>query len=216
MNPRYFNLVSTRSQDGDHAALQRWYGDHVAILWCCEDLQSATLLRRERAEGNDADYICCYGFPDEAGFQAFEHGPDRAAAARVIQAGWGREGIAITARNQYVRLWQRRTDPGAPLPARYAMASFRLGAGPWDEVARWLVDQVHVLFETHGVEAVTALRSAQADETGGDVLLFLQTSGELPPWRGWLAGRSDAWGQAPAGVEPRWYWQGQPVMHWQR
>ncbi len=86
MNPSYFNLVSTRSTDGDHVALQRWYSDHVGILWGCDSLLSATLLRRETSEGNEADYICCYGFPDEAGFLVYEHGPARQAA--ITAAGY--------------------------------------------------------------------------------------------------------------------------------
>lgn len=216
MNSRYFNLVSTRSQDGDHVALQRWYNDHIAILWRCDSLQSATLLRRESSEGNEADYICCYGFPDEAGFLSYEHGPARAAAGQVIQTGWGREGIAITERRQYRRLWQRRTDPGTPLPARHGVARFDLGAGPSDEISRWLADQLHVLFTDHGVLAATLMQAAAGGDAGGEVLLFLQTQGELPPWRDWLAGRPAAWGQAPASVTPRWFWQGRPAMHWVR
>lgn len=216
MNPSYFNLVSTRSTDGDHVALQRWYSDHVGILWGCDSLLSATLLRRETSEGNEADYICCYGFPDEAGFLAYEHGPARQAAARVIQDGWGRDGITITERRPYQRVWQRRVDAGAALPPRHAVARFDIGAGPWDEVSRWLVDQVHVLFTRHGLRAATLLRGATASDQGGELLLFLQADGVLPPWREWLNQTQEPWGQAPASVAPGWFWQGQPVMHWSR
>lgn len=216
MNPSYFNLVSSRSLDGDHVALQRWYSDHVGILWRCDSLLGATLLRREAADGHEADYICCYGFPDEAGFLAYEHGPARQAAAQVIQDGWGRQGITITERRPYRRVWQRRVDAGAALPPRHAIASFELGAGPWDSVSRWLVEQVHGLFTRHGVQSATLLRGAAADDAGGELLLFLQAEGELPPWREWLAQAPEAWGQAPASVAPRWFWQGLPVMHWNR
>lgn len=216
MNASYFNLVSTRSQDGDHAALQRWYSDHIGILWRCDALLAATLLRAESADGNEADYICCYGFPDEAGFLSYEHGPARQAAADVIQSGWGRTGIAITERRQYRRVWQRRAVPGSAGSTRHTLASFELGAGAWDEVSRWLVDQLHVMFTARGLQAATALRGASADDQGGELLLVLESDTELPPWREWLTQAPEPWGRAPAQVQPRWGWSGHAAQHWMR
>ena len=80
MTSAYLNLVFTRSVDGDHAAMQRWYNDHIGILWRCESLQRATLYRRDADVAHEADYICCYAFPDEAGFLRYEHGDAREAA----------------------------------------------------------------------------------------------------------------------------------------
>lgn len=216
MNPSFFNLVHTRVNDGDTAALQRWYSDHVAILWRCDSLHSATLLQREAHEGHAADAICFYGFPDEAGFQAFEHGPAREAARQVLLAGWGKDGVSITERRQYRRLWQRSVLMAPGLPAAWSVASFDLGAGPWDEVSRWLVDQLHGLFTAHGLRSATLYRAAGADNSGGEVLLALQADGELPVWRDWLALDRPVWGQAPAGLTPRWWWSGRPVAHWTR
>ena len=47
MTAPFFNLVFSRSVDGDHTALQRWYSDHISILWRCESLRRATLYRRD-------------------------------------------------------------------------------------------------------------------------------------------------------------------------
>ena len=74
MTSAYLNLVFTRSVDGDHATMQRWYNDHIGILWQCDTLQRATLYRCDADVAHEADYICCYAFPDEAGFLAYEHG----------------------------------------------------------------------------------------------------------------------------------------------
>ena len=108
MTSAYLNLVFTRSVDGDHAAMQRWYNDHIGILWQCDALQRATLYRRDADVAHEADYICCYAFPDEAGFLHYENGDAREAARLVIVNGWGKEGIAITARRQYRREWSRQ------------------------------------------------------------------------------------------------------------
>ena len=169
MNAAYLNLVFTRSVDGDHASLQRWYNDHIGILWRCPTLLRATLYRRDAEVAHEADYICCYAFPDEAGFLHYEHGDAREAARLVIVNGWGKDGIAITARRQFRRVWSqsRRSQP-APLQTVLAL---RLGAGPWPEVSRWLLDRLHGLLASSPATSAMLMRAPDASDAGGELLL---------------------------------------------
>ena len=213
MTAPFFNLVFSRSVDGDHTALQRWYSDHISILWRCESLRRATLYRRDAGVAHEADYICCYAFPDRAGFLDFEHGDAREAARIVIVNGWGREGVAITERRQFRREWSRQGGAGAA--THHTVWCLRLGAGPWDEVSRWLVDRVHRLMQGPVVSA-TVLRATDAGEHGGDLLLFAGSTEPLAESLDWLnAPLAQPWGQDP-GVELRWRWSGQVVADWAR
>lgn len=215
MTASYFNLVFTRSGDGDHTALQHWYSDHIGILWRCDSLQRATLYRRDASVAQAAEYICCYAFPDEAGFQQFEHGDAREAARQVIVNGWGREGIVITERRQFRREWTRRLGPAGEAPHQTVWC-LQLGAGPWDEVSRWLVDRVHSLLG-QGVAAVTLMRAVEASDEGGDVLLFAQSAQPLGSDMAWLeTAPAQPWGQPPASLATRWRWDGQVIADWSR
>lgn len=215
MSSRYLNLVFSRSCDGDHAALQRWYNDHIGILWQCDTLQRATLYRRDADVPHEADYICCYAFPDEAGFLHYEHGDAREAARVVIVNGWGRDGVAITARRQFRQLWSqtRRVQP-APLQTVLAL---RLGAGPWSEVSRWLLDRLHGLLASGAATSATLMRAVDASDAGGEVLLWLGSDAPLPEPHAWLdAGPPDVWGEPPASLERLWLWRGSQVSDWVR
>ena len=215
MTGTYLNLVFTRSVDGDHAALQRWYNDHIGILWQCDSLQRATLYRRDADVAHEADYICCYAFPDEAGFLNYEHGDAREAARLVIVNGWGKDGIAITARRQFVRVWSqsRRTAP----PAMQTVLALKLGAGPWPEVSRWLLDRLHGLLARGAATSATLMRAPDASDAGGECLLWLGSDAPLDDADGWLhQPLPGVWGQAPASVATLWRWRGQQVSDWQR
>ena len=214
MNNPYLNLVFTRSVDGDHAALERWYSDHIGILWRCDALHRATLLRRDVGVAHEADYICCYAFADEAGFLRYEHGDARKAAHSVIVHGWGRDGITITERRQFRRAWSRRTDL-CSAPAHHTVWCLRLGAGPWDDVSRWLVDRVHILLQGPAHSA-TLMRATDAGEHGGDVLLWAGSDRPLGSSLDWLnAPVATPVGHVPL-TELRWHWAGQVVSDWQR
>lgn len=216
MTAAYFNLVFTRAVDGDHAALQRWYSDHVSILWRCETLRRATLYRRDAGVAHEADYICFYAFPDEAGFLHYEQGEAREAARVVIVNGWGREGVAITERRPFRRVWSRQAG-AAGAAAHHTIWCLRLGAGPWDEVSRWLADRVHRLLQMPGVGSATVLRAAEAGAAdGGDVLVCVGSAQPLGESLDWLhAPLLPLWGHAPE-VQPRWRWAGQVVADWTR
>ena len=215
MSSSYLNLVFSRSCDGDHTALQRWYNDHIGILWQCDSLQRATLYRREADVAHEADYICSYAFPDEAGFLHYEHGDAREAARLVIVNGWGKDGIAITARRQFRRVWSqsRRSQP-APLQTVLAL---RLGAGPWPEVSRWLLDRLHGLLASGQVSSATLMRAPDASDAGGELLLWLGSDQPLAHAHGWLEqAQPGVWGQPPASVERLWAWRGRQVSDWVR
>jgi hypothetical protein len=215
MSSSYLNLVFSRSCDGDHTALQRWYNDHIGILWQCDSLQRATLYRREADVAHEADYICCYAFPDEAGFLHYEHGDAREAARLVIVNGWGKDGIAITARRQFRRVWSqsRRAQP-APLQTVLAL---RLGAGPWSEVSRWLLDRLHGLLASGQVSSATLMRAPDASDAGGELLLWLGSDQALDDAHDWLEqAQPGVWGQPPASVERLWAWRGRQVSDWVR
>jgi hypothetical protein len=214
MSSRYLNLVFSRSCDGDHAALQRWYNDHIGILWQCDSLQRATLYRRDADVAHEADYICCYAFPDEAGFLHYEHGDAREAARLVIVNGWGKEGVAITARRQFRREWTQTRRPGATVQTVLAL---RLGAGPWGEVSRWLLDRLHGLLASGAVSSATLMRAVDASDAGGDVLLWLGAGAPLADAHSWLEQAApELWGQAPASVARLWAWRGSQVSDWVR
>ena len=80
------NLVATRSKDGDHAALLRWYNDHVNILMGFPALLRANLYRRAGAAPTSApEYVCLYEFPSRADFLAFEESDARGQARQVME-----------------------------------------------------------------------------------------------------------------------------------
>jgi len=214
MSSSYLNLVFSRSGDGDHAALQRWYNDHIGILWQCDSLQRATLYRRDADVAHEADYICCYAFPDEAGFLHYEHGDAREAARLVIVNGWGKDGIAITARRQFQREWTQTRRTGATVQTVLAL---RLGAGPWGEVSRWMLDRLHGLLASGVASSATLMRAVDATDAGGDVLLWLGSDAPLNDAHAWLhQPMPNVWGQPPASVERLWAWRGSQVSDWLR
>jgi hypothetical protein len=102
---RLVNLVGTRAVRGEDAALVRWYADHVHQLMAFEGLLGAALHRRSVPHDAAPEYLCLYDFADRAAFDAYERSEVHAAAARDRAAGWGRDGIEITLRTQFERLY---------------------------------------------------------------------------------------------------------------
>lgn len=99
------NLVGTRAVRGEHDALLRWYADHVHQLMAFDDLRGAALHRRCGERGDAPQYVCLYDFTDRDAFAAYERSDVHADAARDRLAGWGRDGIEITLRTQFERLY---------------------------------------------------------------------------------------------------------------
>ena len=212
--PLLINLVATRSTDGDHGSLFRWYHDHVHLLLGFSGLQGASLYQRQgEDQASGPHYLCLYAFASLADFMAFESSPARARAQQVIDSGWARTGIEILQRTQYYRIGRRRgQDPVAVAGTEpvHHVQSLSLGAGSPQEVARWLADRVHVTLGYAGYSDVAWHLSCSATGAGGDALVVARTVGtagarllhhgakwvELPP--------ADTVGQAPASVALHW------------
>jgi hypothetical protein len=228
----FVNLVATRCKNGDHAALFRWYNDHVHILMRFDGLLRATLYRRATAHdpGGSAaapEYFCLYDFATQADFMAFEVNDAREQARQVLLAGWGKEGIEITQRRQFWRLGARLTcNAMAASDGLWHVQLLQLGAGPLEGVARWLGDCVHRGLDPDAVGHQAWHRAADATDAGGDALVVAQTASTqaLAPsaWQpGWWPGDGDdgrhsAWGQAPATSTVTWQAPYRRLCSWRR
>lgn len=218
------NMVATRSKDGDHAALARWYNDHVGILMASPTLLRAALYRCVADIDTQApEYLCLYEFSSHADFLAFETGDAREQAYRITQSGWGRDGIEITQRTQYLRLGLRtENDMAGPAPGElHHVQCMRLGAGPAPEVARWLADRVYGLKMAAAPRSVAWHRSVDADGAGAEALVLMKTrdtataAQALPPASWWQPGtQNSVMGQAPDSVAIRWHGVYRELCKW--
>ncbi len=224
MNP-FINLVATRSRDGDHAALLRWYSDHVHILMGFPALWRASLYRSSNDRLSAApEYVCLYEFPSHADFLAFEESEARSKARQIVEAGWARSGIEITQRTQYQRLGRRSGNARTPAaPALTQLQCLSLGAGSLSGVSRWLSDRVHQALADAQFGTVAWHRAWDATDAGGDALVLLEAPGAnaareaqwADAWRP-VDTRDDAFGQAPSAVAVRWQAPYQRVACWRR
>lgn len=146
---RLINVVGTRATRGEHDQLLRWYADHVHQLMGFEGLQGAALHRRADDVPGAPDYLCLYDFLDRSAFEAYEQSEVHAQAAKDREAGWGREGIMITLRAQYERLYWCAAD-------RAGAASDSVDVGPEREL------RVHALRTTPSAAKERALAAAAA------------------------------------------------------
>ena len=203
------NLVATRSKDGDHPGLLRWYHDHVHLLMGFAALQRATLYRHCDGDATTGpEYLCLYEFPSYADFLAFEASPARAEAQQVVLTGWARDGIEIVQRTQYLRLGQRTGAAGLPTgDTVHHVQSLRLGAGPVHGVARWLADRLYCSLGQGGFGQVAWHRAWDATRDGGDALVLAQSPGVDAAFGTALGpgpAAEPAFGQCPATVVSRW------------
>ncbi len=152
------NLVCTRSLDGNHIALQRWYADHVHLLLATPELQQAQLFRcTQPLAGQPPDYFCMYAFASVEAFEAFEHGKPKQQATELTHAAIGRSSIEIVQRTQYVRKLHRQWPaPSSPSDPTWRLAVCLQSASSWTlATERWLADQLQAL------RACTPLIAAQ-------------------------------------------------------
>ena len=216
--PVLINLVATRSTDGDHASLFRWYNDHVHLLMGCDALDAATLYRRQ---GPDAaagpEYMALYEFASHAAFMVFETSDARARAQAVVRDGWARTGIEILQRTQYERLGAR--GGSAVADTDHQVAVLDLGAGSRLEAARWLNDRMHTTWPDPAGERAWH-RAWGATDAGGDALVLAQGADAQaagPALRSWQDGPSNPdFGLRPASVQVRWQAAYRRLCRWAR
>jgi hypothetical protein len=166
----FINMVGTRVPGGDIAAALRWYADHIVQLLAFDGLRSAWLLQRSAVpvSGPAPDLLCCYDFGTAESFAAYESSNVHAAAAADRLQSWGRDGIAITSRLQYRRLWQCSSSAGL------AQQTFDISAGSGvtaGHVARTLAADA----QRRGVQAAQLL-----DALGAPGLSWLEAGADAP------------------------------------
>jgi quinol monooxygenase YgiN len=166
---RLVNLVGTRAVRGEHEALLRWYADHVYQLMAFDGLLGAALHRRCAAHETAPEYLCLYDFADRAAFDAYECSEVHAAAARDRAAGWGRDGIEITVRTQFERLYWSQTAAPQPLATVHA-----LRATPQHERA------LAALAIERGAASHALLRAAAPATAVADYVLIEHTADPAP------------------------------------
>jgi hypothetical protein len=123
------NLVGTHCVDGDHAALRRWYADHVHMLMAFPDLLGATLYTlRSETSAPGLQYLCLYEFASAEAFEAYEGSALRAAVEQDRQRSWGRDGIRILMRGPYRLLYRRMPGSGTAAGQHWHFDALRSAA----------------------------------------------------------------------------------------
>ena len=232
-----FNLVGTNSQDGDHAFLQRWYADHVHLLFRFEGLHAATLFQRSdvhpglTAESDATHYQCRYAFASPQAFEAFEVSAERANAPRLGRPDWMPTGLRIARRQQYRRVTYRANPSGAALlpgspsraPAHWQFQAFELEvahASPaMDEAERWLQGCIHEATQAPGTVAVDLQRrtSAAPGRTEYLAMRAIDAADDASvPWDLPAAGRRDSFGPAPVASTTLWQASYRALAFWTR
>jgi hypothetical protein len=106
---------------------------------------------------------------DAASFAAYEAGPVKAAAAADRELGWGRDGIAISLRKAYRRLYRREGPQGRATAWRVAaVAEIPAGAAidwrTWAAAHREGLDLYEALDATPGPLAVVCVERGTAHD----------------------------------------------------
>lgn len=213
------NLVCTRCTDGQHLALQRWYGDHVHLLLAAPELQQAQLFRiSQPLAGQPPDYFCMYEFASMAAFEAFEQGQPKAQATLLTNAAAGRGSVEIVQRTQYTR-WLHRTWPA---PSESSGEPWRLvvcisSSAEWTLGAqRWLADQLQAL---RGCAPLLRAQAFVQQDQASQAFLSLDFAGSDAKSI-WLLlqdllAQPGLYGQAEA-LQTHWVASASPVQAWRR
>ena len=211
------NLVATRQKAGGPAELLRWYNDHVTLLMACKDLTGAALYRCTTLDKAVPEYVCLYDFPSLAAFDAFEASKAKERARQVMTSGWGKQGIEVLQRSQFLT-GGKRTGPTSspelgvhiqyldvtPIPAQAAHEA--------DDFRRWMADSLYLAAARTGVNHYAWYPSADEKQ----VIVLASTSTTISPtWLSWWdVAASDSLGQAPSAITVRWQAGYQHLSAW--
>jgi hypothetical protein len=190
----FVNVVGTRVLDGDHAAALRWYADHVHQLFAFPDLRAAVLYRQvARTPSTDApQMLCLYDFGTAEAFEAYGRSAVFDAAARDRLQSWGRDGIEITSREQYLRLYRTVHGDGADV------------RGPW---------QVHAW---SGATSAAAERALAADALARGAAAFTLLRAAKAAGVLTLECGAGTFAAAPDGLAPAWHGTYECLGTWTR
>jgi hypothetical protein len=200
---RVINLVGTHCVDGDHAALRRWYADHVHMLMAFPDLLGATLYAlHSETSAPGLQYLCLYEFASAQAFEAYEGSALRAAVEQDRQRGWGRDGIRILMRAPYRLLYRRMPGSIAAPPQHWRFDALRSGPPHAEADERALAATVE--FDS----GFMLLRSLSSPSPVADTLMLTRP----PP-----ATEATAVGNAQKhALTPAWSAEGEALAHWAR
>ncbi len=213
------NLVCTRCTDGQHLALQRWYGDHVHLLLAAPQLQQAQLHRCTLPlAGLPPDYFCMYAFLSHDDFLAFEQGRPKAEATLLTNAAAARGSVEIVQRTQYTR-WLHRSWPAASESSgeSWQMALCVSSVSAWTlDSQRWLADQLQALRGCAPLLRAQAFVQQDQASHAFLVLDFAQSDAQSI----WsllqdLLAQPSLYGQAQA-LQTHWAASASPVQAWLR
>ena len=209
------NLIGTRAVGGGHAALQRWYSDHVHLLLRAPELQHATLY--QRVDGDAApEYLCVYAFADEAAFTRFDSGPTMADTRRLSDAAPGRDSVERVERTQYQRwlsrAWGNARKAGAD--SVFHAQRFSIDAAAPDAVLRWLNDGLQCLSGRVPLRCACLYGAHGDGPQRTELFVLLEVQGTQPlPADAWSVGDEGSGSPLPpmearygtaAAVAPRW------------
>jgi hypothetical protein len=216
-----FNIVGTNSMDGDHTALQRWYADHVHLLFRFEGLHAATLLQRSdvqtglTATNAACHYLCLYRFESAEAFAQFEVSDVRSSAPKLGAPEWMKSGIHIATRQQYRMVTSRSLSPFALAAGNVHLRSVRLPAAEPLALERWMQGGVHAALQQPGVNEVKLMHCTKAAEGQMDYLSLVGSSGATAP-DVFAAESTPGLGDPPASVQTLWEAAYRSTGHWFR
>ena len=209
------NMVATRQKAGKPAELLRWYNDHVNLLMGCEDLAGAILYRRTLADTTAPEYVCLYDFPSPSAFAAFEASDAKERARQVMESGWGKQGIEIIQRTQYITggKWTGQASSSESV-FHIQCLDMKVQTHDASDLKRWLADSLYVAATRAGVSHYEWFASGDQQQ----VIVLASASAELAPaWRAWWDTEStEPLGQAPSSVSVKWQAGYARLSAWQR
>jgi heme-degrading monooxygenase HmoA len=209
------NLVATRQKAGKPAELLRWYNDHVHLLMGFDELQGATLYRCTAPAKTAPEYVCLYNFASASAFAAFEASDAKERARQVTETGWGKQGIEIIQRTQYITggKWTGQTS-SSDWSFHIQCLDMNVQAHDASNLKRWLADSLYVAATRAGVNHYEWYASSDQQQV---IVLASASAAVDPAWDTWWRAESKLpLGQAPSAVRVKWQAGYERLSVWRR